>query len=171
MPLLSKSHSYWVTVPSGSLEPLASSVAGCPATTRLGVETEATGGWSVVPTGSTVTVTGATAVAPSASVTRTRSVYVPGLESVVEVVGVVPVLLSKVPSPSRSHSYLTIEPPGSGSLAVAVRSNWLPAGTGLGDAASVTVGGWVTMRGTVLVPVSPASSVTRSPTWYVPWVA
>ena len=52
----------------------------------------------------TVIVAGCTAVAPSPSVTRTRTVWSPGSGQAAVVEEPAPVSRSKVPLPSRSHS-------------------------------------------------------------------
>ena len=58
----------------------------------------------------TATEVVAVPVAPSLSVTRRRTTGAPGVGKLVVTVGVAPVLRSKLPLPSRSHSYLAMVP-------------------------------------------------------------
>ncbi len=61
----------------------------------------------------TVSVRTVTSVAPPLSVTRSRRSKVPSVVYDLVTTLVVPELVSKVPSPSRSHSYFVIVPSGS----------------------------------------------------------
>ena len=73
LPLPSRSQSYLTIVPSGSLEPPASSVTRSPTKAGLGATASVGSGSALL----TVTLTVVVAVAPSESVTRSPTAYVP----------------------------------------------------------------------------------------------
>jgi hypothetical protein len=94
-----------------------------------------------------------TAVAPELSVTRRLTLTWPGVPKERVTLGLAPVLVSKVPSPSRSHSYCSTVP--SASLeAEASRVTASPTLTLVG-AVKLAVGGWL--------PFTPAK-------WFATWV-
>jgi hypothetical protein len=87
------------------------------------------------------------------------------------VVATVPVSVSNVPSPSRSHSYLAIEPPGS-LEAVPLKVTVAPMAAGLGVTVKEAVGELLltkTLPGVVSWP--PQLSVTFRLTLWTPVAA
>ena len=87
---------------------------------------------------STVRGRATTSWTPWLSVTRSRAVSVPGAGNVRAALGEAPVLVSKLPSPSRSHSYFAI---GASSLEdQPSKTTRSPATAGLGAAVNEAFG-------------------------------
>src|ERR671932_663920 len=152
-------------VPSGSLDPLASTVTVAPTAAPAGAAMRATGARFVI-----VSVTAAAAVAPWSSVTQTRTVRAPGAAGTKDAwapgaVGAG----SGAPSPSRSQAKETIRP--SGSLdAPASRRTVVPRPALDGPESFATGGRSSTRTATVATAVRPRASVAFAVTVAVPGV-
>ena len=102
------------------------------------------------------------------SVTLTFSVRVPRVVKDAEAVGVVPLAVSNVPSPSRSNSYLAM-PLSSVEPAALSATDW-PSSAVPGVAASLATGGRWTSSWWEAMRLAPPVSVTRSLIVVVPAV-
>src|SRR4051812_4495428 len=146
--------------PSGSLE-LDVNVTGSPGLGGAGATPNAAVGARLL----IVTECETVAVPPSSSVTLSATVKVPGEAN--ERDAVFPVPSSNLPSLFVSHACDAIVP--SGSLEVDVSVTFWPGEVGFGEISKAAVGArFVTVTVCCSVELSPLSSVTFSPTVYVP---